>query len=330
MAKRKNGQIFAKDVIFALLAMFLIISALIFVFQKPMVCDLPTFAVSDLNGLTVYEHGQKSLHLHTSNYSQIEWSPDGRYIAFSVLSEDMRSSDVYILNVETTSLTKVNVISGRFNLDPKWSPDGRYIAFTRDYGSTTEQTAVPEIWIYDTHEPHINSYVGGSANFDSYDWDPVTGSLFYSVGELLYQYYPQTGVYLESATDPIGFFDLQFSASGRYLAWFSGTTLTIKNIEAQGAPLHWDSSSTPLLYLSPDEGLIFYDDSNGIVEQSRKEGVHFNHFVGFSPDWSPDGQIMSIQTELGTYQFYRYNDEELDYVPLCGMELEGAVLEFRP
>ncbi len=60
----------------------------------------------------------------------ISWSPDGRWLAFGIPSDNFLSQ-VQIYNVEDESTTAVT--SDRFNsFDPAWSPDGTWLYFVSD------------------------------------------------------------------------------------------------------------------------------------------------------------------------------------------------------
>ena len=65
-----------------------------------------------------------------SGESGVEWSPDGRKIAFSARREGDETSQIYVLGIleggEATRVT--NVSSGASS--PRWRPDGRAILFT--------------------------------------------------------------------------------------------------------------------------------------------------------------------------------------------------------
>ena len=65
-----------------------------------------------------------------SGESSVEWSPDGRKIAFGARREDDSTSQIYVLGIleggEATRVT--NVSTGAST--PRWRPDGRAILFT--------------------------------------------------------------------------------------------------------------------------------------------------------------------------------------------------------
>lgn len=56
------------------------------------------------------------------------WSPDGRQIAYTSITGDSRSSDIWIVQANGAYPLKLTA-NGASNSSPAWSPDGRKIAF---------------------------------------------------------------------------------------------------------------------------------------------------------------------------------------------------------
>jgi Tol biopolymer transport system component len=75
--------------------------------------------------------------------ASVDWSPDGRKLAFSILMErtdTINNDDIYVINADGSGLTNLtnHVAEDR---QPVWSPDGKYIAFI------SERTGESDIWI---------------------------------------------------------------------------------------------------------------------------------------------------------------------------------------
>ena len=72
--------------------------------------------------------------LHRVDFFAIEWSPDGRHLAFSI-GDDRGKSHLYVMQTDGDGR---RMLSG-YGEDPTWSPDGSQLAFTGSRG----------IWIAD-------------------------------------------------------------------------------------------------------------------------------------------------------------------------------------
>jgi TolB protein len=73
--------------------------------------------------------------------SQVEatpaWSPDGERIAFSAVARDDVDYEIYILELETSTLTQLTD-NNVFDAHVAWSPDGQYISFNSDRDGNSE------------------------------------------------------------------------------------------------------------------------------------------------------------------------------------------------
>jgi dipeptidyl aminopeptidase/acylaminoacyl peptidase len=100
-------------------------------------------AVSDLWLIDIDGRQQpRRLTATTEGESAVDWSPDGRRIAFSTKRGDDEVNQIYVLNMdgpgEAVRLTSVSTGADT----PKWSPDGRRIAFeSRVYPGAVDDAA---------------------------------------------------------------------------------------------------------------------------------------------------------------------------------------------
>jgi len=67
--------------------------------------------------------------------NNVDWSPDGRYLAFTGLSGGF--SDLYVYDMETEQ-TRQLTDDKYADMHPAWSPDGSTLAFTSDRGPKTD------------------------------------------------------------------------------------------------------------------------------------------------------------------------------------------------
>ncbi len=59
----------------------------------------------------------------------LDWSPDGRRIAFSAYIPEMGGQQIYLVNADGTGLAQLTAHGG---YDPSWSPDGSQIVYGAD------------------------------------------------------------------------------------------------------------------------------------------------------------------------------------------------------
>jgi len=85
----------------------------------------------------------------------VEWSPDGRYIAYLVTLDRMKPyiSDIYLMDVKTGLSVKLTD-SDMAIWDLTWSPDSRYIAF-RGHRFERGLSTHLKIWVVDVKEKDI-------------------------------------------------------------------------------------------------------------------------------------------------------------------------------
>lgn len=66
-------------------------------------------------------------------YTELQWSPDSRYIAYSYanvpISDDEDYSDIFVIDVKKGTLTNITDTPAIGEYEPQWSPDGRKMVF---------------------------------------------------------------------------------------------------------------------------------------------------------------------------------------------------------
>jgi Tol biopolymer transport system component len=84
------------------------------------------------------------------------WSPDSKWIAFSsdrLTSSVVRSSDLYIINVNGAGMTRVTTVASN-EYHPTWSPYGNQLAFISD---RTKQTEIYTLQLPATNTDYLTS-----------------------------------------------------------------------------------------------------------------------------------------------------------------------------
>jgi TolB protein len=99
-----------------------------------------------------------------------QWSPDGRWIAFT--EGEAERSDVFVVHPDGTGLRKLtSSADGLASWAPVWSPDGSTLLLTR---SPSAGAFDSNLWIVgvDGSRPTQVTYQG--AKYYSYAWSPAT------------------------------------------------------------------------------------------------------------------------------------------------------------
>ncbi|MCB0165582.1 MAG: serine/threonine-protein kinase [Anaerolineae bacterium] len=91
------------------------------------------------------------------------WSPVDNRIAY--VSEETGNGDIYVLNLDGSSKTRLTDNTSDFDKHPTWSPDGSTIAFWSDMGFANNR----QIFAIDLATRQITSLSDNPFN----DWDPV-------------------------------------------------------------------------------------------------------------------------------------------------------------
>ncbi len=114
---------------------------------------------------------------HLQNIEHLEWSPDGRYLAFSA-SQTPPDRDIFVLDFQTMQVQQQT--SFGFATDsPTWSPDGTRIAFATNYDRVPSVYEVTVDLARPPRAPRIVSEMFGLRRVMGLDWSP-SGDLLYS------------------------------------------------------------------------------------------------------------------------------------------------------
>jgi Tol biopolymer transport system component/polyisoprenoid-binding protein YceI len=77
-----------------------------------------------------------------------DWSPDGRSIAFGMLSPGSNGDDIFVVNPDGSGLTRITERTG-YEFAPDWSPDGRRLLYGSEAGLVVRELETgDEVTVY--------------------------------------------------------------------------------------------------------------------------------------------------------------------------------------
>jgi len=229
----------------------------------------------------------------------LAWSPDGSRIAFSVLSKNRESWDIYVMNADGSEETRLTM-NGRNNDSPSWSPDGDRIVFS------SARDGRSEIYVMNA----VGSEQTRLTNNDMFNlapaWSPHGTKIAYESKE---RDNPAANeeIYVMNAdgSDPI--------------------QLTNNNVQDLGPA--WSPDGTKIAYsttlshkveeYNPDIYVMNYDGSNPIRLTSDRTDEE-------APSWSPDGSKIAFgscqaETESSICDIYIMNADGSDQTQMTDL-----------
>jgi Tol biopolymer transport system component len=227
------------------------------------------------------------------------WSPDRSRIAFSVLSKNRESWDIYVMNADGSEETRLTM-NGRNNMSPFWSPDGNKIVFT------SSSSGDSQIYVMNAD----GSEQTGLTNNDMFNlapaWSPHGTKIAYeskerdnpAANEEIYVMNTDGSDPLQLTNNNVQDLSPAWSPDGTKIAY--STTLSHLNAE-----------------YNPDIYVMNYDGSNPIRLTSDRthEGA---------PSWSPDGNKIAYgscqgETESAICDIYIMNADGSDQSQLTDL-----------
>lgn len=237
------------------------------------------FPTSDIFLLDVASGARKKLtHDPLPVYWRLDWSPDGRKLAFS-LNKGGRL-DIYVMDADGQKVLPIT--QNGISYDPAWSPDGTQIAYT-----AVTQLGASQIYAMNADGTKLKNLTNDDSTNNAHpDWSP-DGRRIVFVSQAVGEGGRKVDIYL-------------MDADGKNRRRLAGTE-----------HIDWEPA------FSPDGRQIIFSSGDGSINRVDANGENFKRLFhrGFSPVWSPDGQEIAF-VSLPERQIYRMRVDGGDVRPL--------------
>ena len=253
--------------------------------------------------------------IEPGDYSNPRVSPDGRKLAVCIYDRQARSRDIWVLDLERGSRTKLTQDPAD-DIGPTWSPDGTTIAFSSD------RTGQRDIYRKAAHGGSEDLLVYTAPSADSVtDWSPDGQQIvFHGFGEI-----SLTGATSDGGAKPTRWYTSkfpstngQFSPDGRWIAFSSSesgrTEIYVAPVSGPGGKVtvstsggiqpRWSRDGKELYYLnlSRDRLIGVPVKTQGVFEAGAVRElfrIDVADALGYLYDVSPDGQRFLVNVRVG-------------------------------
>jgi Tol biopolymer transport system component len=205
--------------------------------------------------------------------------------------------DVYKGNSRSTSITRLNSVSGDYN-SVRLCPDGKTVAFT-----AWDSNGWSQVYVADVHDFDNPTQLTTGTSVDYYDVNCTpdsTGVLADAYGD------GQAFAWVDIATQDVGY----LLPPGFDNAWFPNLTPDMNSIVFEGYPT---GGTTPAIYMTDIDG-------NNPVQLTNLDSTYWD----WSPSLSRDGKTIAFNREDGEiWNIYSVPIEGEDVVPATQLTDDG-------
>lgn len=158
--------------------------------------DGTQFAIAAGDGIHIFGLDQEEkLHLPSTDYYGVNWSPDGNYLVIVQLNKQQVETNLLLYSLSTESIKPIAETEYPENW-PCWSPDSNKIAFIREWNADSS-----DLFIYDLESGNTIQLTESDADKNRPSWSPDGNqiALEYRSKDLLFDIY----IISASGGDPI-------------------------------------------------------------------------------------------------------------------------------
>jgi len=267
--------------------------------------------------------------------SQIDISPDGRFVVFVLSKADFEESkyrtDLYMVSTDAGEVRQLT-FSKENEMMPKFSPDGKLIAFLSDRkASADDKESKNQIWLLPVDGGEAYKLTDSPEGVISFKWMPDGKSIIYLTQETLPE--PEKE---KKERDKKLKFDALVVDKEKYRKEFHLVDVKTKS----DRKIFVGDYGVDQFDVSPDGRFVVYNTNyTGDIDDSRKFDLWiFEVETGRTrqltkrpggerqPGWSPDGRFIAFVSEIDPK--FTYSQEELFIVDPQTGEIKNLTEKF--
>ncbi|MCB0644369.1 MAG: S9 family peptidase, partial [Phaeodactylibacter sp.] len=261
---------------------------------------------------------------------QINWSPDGKAIAYTckkLSGKDYAvstNSEIYLYDIESKSTKNLSTPNPGYDVEPAFSPDGRYIAWN-SMATPGFEADRNRILLYDRNTGDTRELTAGiDASCDHPSWSPDSKKLYYSSTRAAVNHL------YEMALDQPGKERQLTKGQYNYYSFIPGKNAVVAGRASMSAPMDLysiDLQSLAVTRLTDINKGLLAEVGMGKVEQRMMpttDGKEMLVWMIYPPDFDPNKKYPTLlycqggpQSAVSQFWSYRWNFQMMaanDYI----------------